>query len=202
MMNNMQKELERVQKELREPWVKIIRETEKTIESKVSTIDKIDKSLLSSTKLTKKELDTVLGAVFNTEGITYEYVKTLITNYEKATSNVFMNNHGIITIEMNNINLNREEYVDLLLKYIINICDDDLKNKGLLRYILKNSKHISTEEKAIKVFTYLLKEMKESPIFGGCLTLMDERDIRLINKYGIKERRLLTDEVLETVKNL
>ena len=201
-MNNMQKELERVQKEVREPWVKIIRETEKTIECKVSTIDKFDNSLLSSTKLTKKELDTVLGAVFSTEGITYEYAKTLITNYEKATSNVFMNNHGIITIEMNNISLNREEYVDLLLKYFINICEDDLKNKGLLRYILRNNKHKSTEEKAVKVFTYLLKEMKESPIFGGCLTLMDERDIRLINKYGIKERRLLTDEVLEAVKNL
>ena len=183
-------------------WREIIESTERTVDSEISTLQSFDESLLNSTKLSEKELDVVLEKLGATEGITYPYVKTLVNVYERATGEVELTDGGHVVIHWNHISMNRRPYVDLLLKWFTTVYEKDLQNKSLMEDVVRSRYDITTEVKAIKALNYFIKEIKESLSFDTCLMLLDSRDIRLINKYGIKEGRLITPELLEAVKDL
>lgn len=93
-------------------------------------------------------------------------------------------------------------YIALLVNEFIRLSRLTTDDKDALREILKRKQGLSAEEKLLEVYKFLIKMMKSYMVFDTNLSLFNSRDARLLVRYGIKERRFITKEVLETIESL
>lgn len=181
-------------------WMDVIGNTEKESISRFPALHNLDADLLKSAKLSKKELNTILESMFNLEGMNIHYIKRFVHEYEIASGDRTIAEDGHTVIKYNSVSLGMAGYIDMLMDMFKEIIKKEITNKSYLRYILKGSMYLSTEEKAVKVIERILSEIKNDAAFDTCLMVIDSRDMRLLVKYGIKDKRLIIPELLYVVQ--
>lgn len=183
-------------------WMNIINNTEKVSSKRFPALYNFDANLLNSTKLSKKEFSTIMETMCNLDGMDIHYVKKFVHEYEIACGDRTIAEDGHTVIKYNSISLDIQGYIDMLINMFKELLKKEITNKNYINYILRGNTYLSTEEKAVKVIERILSEIKNNAAFDTSLMIIDSRDMKLLVKYGIKDKRLLMTELLDAVQIL